>query len=103
MNVEELVGEFRKLTPEDRAIFMVRAKRVQDNAGASLRPGAPVRFKTRHGYEVEGVFVRMKQKYAEVHSNFDAWGRRGTNVLTWTVPPAGLIPITKKPDPAPVS
>jgi hypothetical protein len=87
MTYNEIWAEFTKLTPAEQGRFMDSAKQLVKWTNASLRAGAKVSFThSKTGQTIKGVFVRMKQKYAEVEATQDRYGPVDRPVR-WSVPP----------------
>lgn len=93
MTTEELLAEFRKLTKEQRLDFLNRARNMNEMLGLTgLRLGVKVHFvHSKTGATISGEFLRMKQKYAEIKSDQDKFGRKMAVPMTWNVPPHVLI------------
>lgn len=90
MTYDEIWNEFKNLSPEQRGKFLDAARNLQKFNNSYLRAGTKVSFTTRHGVRITGIYVRMKQKYAEVESNFDRYGRDVGQIVRWSVTPESL-------------
>ena len=91
MTYNEIWEAFTKLPPNDQARFMDAAKQTVKWNNINLRTGAKVAFRhSKTGATITGVFVRMKQKYAEVQADVDKNGLKTSYPLRWSVPPEML-------------
>lgn len=81
----------------DQQRLIESARQLKRWNNSNLRYGAKVQFKhSKTGAIIEGTFVRMRVKYAEVMSNQDKFGLPHANAMRWTVPPEMLIPVAAK-------
>jgi hypothetical protein len=96
MDRNVLFEAFKNLNLEDQVSLgeMVRnhIDRVARSRAFRLKIGQKVSFVSRTGATISGTFSRMKQKYAEVISDQDRYGRSGPGPsrLRWSVSPALL-------------
>lgn len=94
MTFDEVFEGFKTLAPAEQNRLVDAARQFLRLSNSCLTPGARVRFRyARTGATIEGTFVRMKQKYAEIASNFDRYGVRHPTALRWNVPPEQLTPV----------
>lgn len=92
---EEVFEQFKHLSPADQGRLMDAARQHVRWNNANLRAGAQVCFRhSKTGATIEGTFVRMKQKYAEVESLQDKHGLRRERPGIWNVPPEMLRPVS---------
>jgi len=90
---DTLFAEFRKLSKEDRIEFLRKARQINEALGTTgLRVGQRVRFEDR-GVEIQGIFVRMKQRYAVVETTQGKHGADLGRTVSWNVQPAALVPV----------
>ena len=61
-----------------------------------LRHGAQVQFKAKGGVIIQGIFIRMKTKNAEVQSNQGRGGIQMPYTVKWNVSPELLMPVQAK-------
>lgn len=95
MTYNEIWDAFTKMSINDQQRFIDSAKNLVRMQNTSLRAGARVCFKhTKTGAMIDGVFVRMRQKYAEVETTKDKYGIDMGRVVKWTVPPEMLRMVT---------
>ena len=97
MTFNEVFEGFKKLNAADQQRLIDSARQFKRFNNASLRYGAKVQFKhSKTGAIIEGTFVKMKTKYAEVMSDFDQYGRKAPFPVRWSCPPEMLIPVAAK-------
>jgi hypothetical protein len=97
MSFNEVFEGFKKLNAADRQRLIDAARQFNRFNNASLRYGAKVQFKhSRTGVVIEGTFVKMKQKYAEVMSDYNQHGTKQPYPVRWSVSPEMLIPVPAK-------
>ena len=95
MKFDEVLAGFKTLNAQDRQRLIDAAKQFNKTTNYNLRAGAAVQFKfSRTGAYINGIFVRMKTKYAEVESQQDKYGRNVGHTVRWSVPPENLMPLT---------
>ena len=88
MTKDQLVTGFKMLSSRERREFIDMIQNLQGNMNANLPPGTKVKFKNRDGVYIEGLFVRMRQRYAEIKSDQGKHGEPRPTV--WTVSPSML-------------
>ena len=95
MNFDEVFDGFKTLNAQDRQRLIDAAKQFNKVSNWNLRAGAAVQFKvSKTGAYINGIFVRMKTKYAEVEAQQDKYGRQVGHTVRWSVPPESLMPLT---------
>lgn len=92
MTYNEIWEAYSKLEPNDQARFMDAARQLVKWNNVNLRAGAKVSFRnSKTGAIISGIFIRMKQKYAEVETNLDKNGLpMPYGTARWSVPPEML-------------
>jgi hypothetical protein len=96
MKFDEVLAGFKTLNAPDRQRLIDAAKQFNKTTNYfNLRAGAKVQFKVgKTGAYINGVFVRMKTKYAEVEAYQDKYGRQVEHKVRWSVPMESLMPLT---------
>jgi len=95
MKFDEVFEGFKTLNAQDRQRLIDAARQFNKISNWDLRAGAKVQFKvSKTGAYINGIFVRMKTKYAEVEAHQDKYGRQTERVMRWSVPPENLMPLT---------
>jgi hypothetical protein len=95
MKFDEVLAGFKTLNAQDRQRLIDAARQFNKISNWNLCAGAKVQFKvTKTGAYINGIFVRMKTKYAEVEANQDKYGRQTERVVRWSVPMESLMPLT---------
>jgi len=89
MTYNELYAGFQTLTSVEQGRFIDEAKRAMKwTMMNNLRTGAKVQFtNSKSGVVISGIFIRMKQKYAEVESTQGKGGFDVGQKVRWSVPP----------------
>jgi hypothetical protein len=91
MTYNEIYNEFLKLTPAEQGRFVDEARQRVKRTNTNLLSGAKVSFRSsKSGVMIQGTFIRMKHKYAEVESKQDKYGIPTQYALRWSVPPEML-------------
>jgi hypothetical protein len=93
MQFNEVFEAFKKLTPAEQNRLIDAGRKLIQFNNATLRSGAKVQFKTKHGVFIAGTFIRMKRKNAEVLSLYGSEGIKRGHAGNWSVSPELLIPI----------
>jgi len=97
MTFNEVFAGFKTLNSADQQRVLDEGRRLKRFTNSSLRYGAKVQFKhSKTGAIIEGTFIKMKTKYAEVMSPQDKYGLPHSNAMRWSVPPEMLIPVAPK-------
>ena len=97
MTFNEVFEGFKKLNAADQQRLIESARQFKRFNNASLRYGAKVQFKhSKTGAIIEGTFIKMRTKYAEVMSSQDKYGLPHADAMRWTVPPEMLIAVQAK-------
>ena len=91
MTRNEIWAEFIKLPLNEQQLFVDSARNLIKMNNTSLRAGAKVCFRnSKTGATISGIFIRMKQKYAEVECSMDKHGLPTPYPMKWSVPPEML-------------
>lgn len=91
MTYNEILAAARSLSLNEQGRLMDDLRREVKFNNMNLRAGAKVCFtNSKTGAIIQGVFVRMKQKYAEVHSQQNKHGLDSMITVRWSVPPEML-------------
>jgi hypothetical protein len=94
MTYVEVFEGFKSLNAADKQRLMQAARQLLKFSNSNLAYGAKVQFKhSKTGAVITGTFVKMKQKYAEVMSYQDQYGRKGEYGIRWSVSPDILMPL----------
>lgn len=95
MTFNEVFAGFKTLNSADQARLLDEGRRLKRFTNSNLRYGAKVQFKhSKTGAIIEGTFIKMRTKYAEVMSSQDKYGLPHADAMRWTVPPEMLIAVT---------
>jgi DNA-binding transcriptional regulator YbjK len=96
MSFNDVWEAAKKLPAQDQKRLEDSLRQLAKTRNTFLHTGAVVQFKhTRTGAIITAKFVKMKQKYAELTSEQNKYGRKSDlGPVRWSVPPEMLIPLT---------